>query len=123
MGTLRLWCERISSEANRKLFTREQRTRYYCQHNMNALMRGNSESQSKWLTSIFQMGGYSVNEVLQEVGLNPIGLDGEKRFVTLGMDALGRIVVVVYTWRRDRVRMISARKATPNERLRYTEAP
>ena len=49
--------------------------------------------------------------------------DGEKRFVTLGMDALGRIVVVVYTWRRDRVRMISARKATPNERLRYTEAP
>ena len=37
---------------------------------------------------------------------------GEERFVTLGMDALSRLLVVVYTWRQDCVRIISARKAT-----------
>ena len=44
---------------------------------------------------------------------------GEGRFVTIGMDALGRALVVVYTWRQDRIRIISARKATRGERRRY----
>ncbi len=43
----------------------------------------------------------------------------EQRFATVGMDALGRILVVVYTWRGERVRLISARPATPDERKRY----
>lgn len=43
----------------------------------------------------------------------------EERFVTLGMDALGRLLVVVYEWRKDEVRMISARKATRAERRQY----
>jgi hypothetical protein len=43
----------------------------------------------------------------------------EARFVTLGMDLLGRLLVVVYTWRGDRVRIISARKATRQEQLNY----
>ena len=45
--------------------------------------------------------------------------DDEARFITLGMDALGRTLVVVYTWRSERVRIISARKATSRERQRY----
>jgi uncharacterized protein len=36
--------------------------------------------------------------------------DGELRFVTLGMDALGRIIVACHTPRDDRARIISARK-------------
>ncbi len=47
--------------------------------------------------------------------------DGEQRSITIGTDLLGRILVVVYTWRTDRIRMISARKATPNERRQYLE--
>ncbi|MBN2317474.1 MAG: BrnT family toxin [Acidobacteria bacterium] len=43
----------------------------------------------------------------------------EKRFITLGMDALARILVVVYTWRGDRIRIISARKANSRERFQY----
>jgi hypothetical protein len=43
----------------------------------------------------------------------------ETRFVTLGLDALGRVIVVAYTWRGDRVRLISARRATPAERRQY----
>jgi hypothetical protein len=43
----------------------------------------------------------------------------EERFVTIGMDALGRILVVVYTWRGNDIRLISARKATRHERRHY----
>ena len=47
--------------------------------------------------------------------------DDEERHVTLGLDALGRCLVVVYTWRQEKVRLISARKATPKERKAYEE--
>lgn len=43
----------------------------------------------------------------------------EERYVTVGMDARGRCVVVVYTWRGRVVRLISARKATRNEARCY----
>ena len=45
----------------------------------------------------------------------------EQRWITLGMDAFGRLLVVVYTWRGDRIRLISARLATPRERRQYEE--
>lgn len=45
----------------------------------------------------------------------------EERYVTIGIDALGRCLVVVYTWRGDRIRMISARKATRTEARLYAE--
>ncbi len=41
---------------------------------------------------------------------------GEERYVTIGIDALGNVLVAVYTWRGDRPRLISARQATPQER-------
>jgi uncharacterized protein len=44
---------------------------------------------------------------------------GEERWVTIGDDALGRTLVVVYTWRGDEPRLISARKATRSERREY----
>ncbi len=44
--------------------------------------------------------------------------EGE-RFVTLGTDALGRLILVVYEWRDDDVRLISARKASRSERRQY----
>ncbi|MDX8411985.1 MAG: BrnT family toxin [Mariprofundaceae bacterium] len=46
--------------------------------------------------------------------------EGERRFVTIGMDDTFRILVVVWTERKgDVVRIISARKATANERKAY----
>ncbi len=44
---------------------------------------------------------------------------GEQRLITLGMDALGRILVVVHTQRGDRTRVISARKASRQESEQY----
>jgi uncharacterized DUF497 family protein len=47
----------------------------------------------------------------------------EERFITLGKDALARVLVVIYTWRKDRIRIITARKATPRERQQYQSRP
>jgi hypothetical protein len=44
---------------------------------------------------------------------------GEQRFITMGADALGRILVVVHTKRGERSRLISARKASPGEAENY----
>ncbi len=43
----------------------------------------------------------------------------EERYITIGMDAYGSILVVAYTWRGANIRIISARKATKKERKYY----
>jgi uncharacterized DUF497 family protein len=44
----------------------------------------------------------------------------EARFVTLGMDGFGRLLVVCYVYRGEAtIRVISARKAEPHERKSY----
>lgn len=43
----------------------------------------------------------------------------EQRFITLGMDDNGRLLIVVYTMRGDHIRLISARKASKGETRQY----
>ena len=43
----------------------------------------------------------------------------EERWLSLGMDFLGRVLVVSYTMRGEVIRLISARKATARERTEY----
>jgi hypothetical protein len=59
--------------------------------------------------------------LLDEMALTILddSVDEEDRFVTLGLDAIGVLLVVVYTWRGDVLRLISARPATTGERRRY----
>lgn len=47
----------------------------------------------------------------------------EERYVTVGMDALGNVLVVIYTWRDDRPRLISARRANARECEQYRAKP
>jgi uncharacterized DUF497 family protein len=44
---------------------------------------------------------------------------GEERWAALGTTEAGRILFVVFTRRRGRVRVITARDATPEEKRRY----
>ncbi len=50
-----------------------------------------------------------------------LDVENEQRFVSIGMDAIGRVLVVVYTYRGEDIRLISARTATKRERERYEE--
>jgi uncharacterized protein len=61
---------------------------------------------------------------------DPLGLTmaeektSEERWVTVGQGATGRVLVVVYAWRgAERIRIISARKATRRERRQYEGEP
>jgi uncharacterized DUF497 family protein len=53
---------------------------------------------------------------------DPDHSNDEERYIDVGLSAQGRIVVVVYTERGTRIRVISARKATAAERRRYEES-
>ena len=44
---------------------------------------------------------------------------GEARFITVGTDALGRVVAVCWTQRGESIRLISARLASPTEKKSY----
>ena len=50
---------------------------------------------------------------------DPEHSETEFRFVSIGRSGSGRLLVVAYTERDGRVRLISARKATPRERRDY----
>ena len=54
--------------------------------------------------------------------IRDLSCEGEERWFAMGLDVLGRVLVVVYTWRGERVRLISARQATPQERRQYEES-
>jgi hypothetical protein len=44
---------------------------------------------------------------------------GEERWQTIGMNSVGELMVVVWTYRGEDVRLISVRKAEPRERRDY----
>ena len=45
--------------------------------------------------------------------------EDEERFVTLGLSSDGKLLVVVYTYREDTIRIISAWKANRRQRIHY----
>jgi uncharacterized DUF497 family protein len=52
---------------------------------------------------------------------DPLHSDDEDRFIVIGNSVDNRLLVVVHTERKDKIRIISARKATKNERKQYEE--
>jgi uncharacterized protein len=48
--------------------------------------------------------------------------EGEQRFVTIGMNLFGALMVVVHAPRRDGHRIISVRKPDPKERRDYEKS-
>ena len=65
-------------------------------------------------------------EEAQRVLLDPFALtredsdsENEQRFVTLGMGSKTRVLMVVYTYREETIRIISAWKANEPQRRRY----
>jgi len=53
---------------------------------------------------------------------DPDHSEEEFRFLSIGQSALGRLLVVAYTEREGRTRIINAREATPRERRQYESA-
>ncbi len=47
----------------------------------------------------------------------------ERRYITVGLSNLGRLLMVAHAERGDRIRIISARTLTRSERRAYEETP
>ena len=45
----------------------------------------------------------------------PIQMEGEERFIGVGLGSAGQMLVVVYTMRGQNIRLISVRRATKRE--------
>jgi hypothetical protein len=53
---------------------------------------------------------------------DPDHSEGERRFITIGESARGRVILVAHLDRGDRIRIISARRATRREAHEYKDA-
>jgi uncharacterized DUF497 family protein len=70
----------------------------------------------------FAEGATVFNDLFVATMLDPDHSDDERRYIALGLSAKGRLLVVVYTERGDKTRLISCRRATPVERKAYEES-
>lgn len=79
------------------------------------------EFDAKKASSNFAKHGVSFSDAEQALrDPNAVSIDdpdseGEQRQITVGIDSLGRVLVIVHTQREERTRLISARKASRGE--------
>ena len=69
----------------------------------------------------FEEAATVFRDPLSQTGRDPDHSIDEERFVVFGVSARGRLLVVAHTERGDTIRIISARAATPSERMIYEE--
>jgi hypothetical protein len=62
--------------------------RYFAEHSVSGLLRGDHASRSAYYVSALQNGWMTVNEIRELENLNPIGPEGDKHFVQLNMTTL-----------------------------------
>jgi uncharacterized DUF497 family protein len=70
----------------------------------------------------FEEAGTALLDPLSMTDLDPDHSLEEHRFITIGLSARHRLLVVSYTQRDEVIRLISARLATRNEREIYEES-
>lgn len=86
--TLLPWGRRLETEANIKLFGRTNRGRRYTKVDFRGFLRGDTTARWQGYKDGLSTGVYSINDVLALEDNNPIGPDGDKRFVPLNMQLL-----------------------------------
>ena len=69
----------------------------------------------------FDEASTSFKDVLSLAIYDPLHSEGEDRMVLIGNSFKNRMLVIVHTERGNKIRIISARKATKKERKQYEE--
>ena len=67
----------------------------------------------------FQEASTVFSDPLELTISDPDHSDGEYRYLSMGLSGAGRLLVVSYTERGDRIRIISARLAETHEKRQY----
>ncbi|HLE86187.1 MAG TPA: BrnT family toxin [Candidatus Brocadiaceae bacterium] len=69
----------------------------------------------------FDEASTAFKDILSLTIYDPLHSDEEDRFILIGNSHKNRLLVIVHTERGDKIRIISARKTTKNERKQYEE--
>jgi uncharacterized DUF497 family protein len=69
----------------------------------------------------FDEASTAFKDILSLTIYDPLHSDEEDRFILIGNSCKNRLLVIVHTEREDKIRIISARKTTKNERKQYEE--
>jgi len=69
----------------------------------------------------FEEAATTLSDPMAVTGADPDHSDYEQRYVTFGVSARNRLLVVSHTEEDETIRLISARKASKGERILYEE--
>lgn len=83
--TLRPWAERLESEVNIKCFGRNNTGTLETIIDLEERKRGDTAARTAYYMAMFDRGAFSINDIRMRENMNPIGPDGDKRFVPLNM--------------------------------------
>ncbi len=89
--TLLPWAERWEQEGDGKLFGPAE-TDLFIKHNFTALLRGDMVKRSQYYRNLWQMAALSINDILELEDRNPIGPEGDRRFVPVNYQTLDRAI-------------------------------
>lgn len=67
----------------------------------------------------FEEGATIFNDPMIATISDPDHSEDEERFISIGMSMIRRLLTVIHTYRKERIRLVSARKATKAEKKNY----
>lgn len=75
--TMMPWLKRWQGEINRRLLDEN----HFCEFNVAAFLQGDHAARAEFYTKLFQTGALTINQILERENENPIGPEGDVRFV------------------------------------------
>jgi HK97 family phage portal protein len=84
--TLLPWFRRWESAITRDLVTQDEV--YFAEFDTRGLLRGDLAAQGAWLQTMLTTGIYSVNECREVLNMNPIGPEGDQRYMQMNLTTM-----------------------------------
>jgi HK97 family phage portal protein len=75
----------FNEEADRKLFLEDEQETYFTKLDLRGAMRGSHQERAEYYKAMWEMGVYSINDILEMEDMNPIGPAGDAHYVQLNL--------------------------------------
>jgi HK97 family phage portal protein len=81
------WITRFEQEVAAKLFTEKERSNglYEASIDTFPLLKGDTAAMERRVKTLFYVGAHSPNAILRSLGMNTIGIEGDRRYVPVNM--------------------------------------
>ena len=74
-----------------QLYSEKEQKKYYSKFNLTSLLRADSKSRGEFYKTMWEIGGFDINKILELEDMDGIGEMGNKRFVSLNYTTLDLI--------------------------------